>query len=235
MNLYIGTSGFAYKEWKGNFYPKDLAPSGMLRFYSEIFRSVEINNTFYQIPKVSSVEAWSKEAPKDFKFVIKVPQRITHRKQIAHATGIMSQLLEAIAPLKKQLGPLLFQLPPWMKHNPARLRELLALLPPKQKAAFEFRHESWFDDETYDILRHHKSVLCIADAENELEVPFVSIADWGYLRLRRLDYTDSDLKKWATRIGQQKWQEAYIFFRHEDTGTGPHFGRRLMEFFGGAA
>jgi uncharacterized protein YecE (DUF72 family) len=229
MNLFVGTSGFSYKEWKGSFYPKDIPAAQMLRFYSERFGSVEINNTFYGIPKASAVAAWAREVSGDFRFAVKAPQRITHRRELTGAPATMSQLMDAVRPLKQRLGPLLFQLPPYMKKDATRLRELLGLLRRRQHGAFEFRHPSWFDEEIFDVLRDHQSALCIADDDNDLHVPFVATADWGYLRLRRLDYNDTALNEWIKRIRRQKWKDAFIFFRHEDTGKGPKFAARFIE------
>ena len=141
MNLYVGTSGYSYKEWKGPFYPDDLPDKQMLRFYGERFRSVEINNTFYRMPKASVLEAWAGEVPADFKFVLKASQRITHHQRLKDAADSVSYLLEVTGALKERLGPLLFQLPPYLKKDAPRLREFLALLPPTCRAAFEFRHQ----------------------------------------------------------------------------------------------
>ncbi len=191
--LYVGTSGYSYKEWKGSFYPKNLPDKQMLRYYGERFRTVEINNTFYRMPKASVLEAWAAEVPADFKFVLKAPQRITHIQRLKDAGESVSYLLEVAGALKERLGPLLFQLPPNLKKDVPRLREFLALLPLERRAAFEFRHPSWFDDEVFGLLRDHQAALCIAEAEDDLEVPFVATADWGYLRLRRPDYGDAEL------------------------------------------
>jgi len=229
MNLFVGTSGFSYKEWKGSFYPKDIPAERMLRFYSGHFRSVEINNTFYGIPKASAVAAWAREASGDFQFAIKAPQRITHRRELTDAPATMWQLMDALGPLKKRLGPLLFQLPPYMKKDAVRLRELLGLLRPRQRSAFEFRHPSWFDEEIFDVLRDHSSALCIGDDDNDMNIPLVATADWGYLRLRRLDYNVTALKEWIKRIRRQKWKDAFIFFKHEDTGKGPQFAAKFIE------
>jgi uncharacterized protein YecE (DUF72 family) len=187
MNLYVGTSGYSYKEWKGTFYPEDLPEKQMLHYYGERFRSVEINNTFYRMPKESVLEAWAAEVPGDFKFVLKASQRITHMQRLKDAGDNVAYLLKVAAALKERLGPLLFQLPPFLKKDAPRLSEFLKLLPRDRRAAFEFRHQSWFDEEIFGLLREHQAVLCIAEAENELEIPFVSTADWGYLRLRRPD------------------------------------------------
>jgi uncharacterized protein YecE (DUF72 family) len=229
MNLYVGTSGYSYKEWKGTFYPEDLPDKQMLRFYGERFRSVEINNTFYRMPKESVLEAWAAEVPADFKFVLKASQRITHMQRLKDAGDSVGYLLRVARTLRERLGPLLFQLPPFLQKDAARLREFLGLLPPDHRAAFEFRHQSWFDEEIFDLLRAHRAALCIAEAENDLEIPFVSTADWGYLRLRRPDYGDAELTTWGQRVRQQDWREAFVFFKHEDEGKGPAMGKRFVE------
>ena len=229
MNLYVGTSGYSYKEWKGTFYPKDLPDKQMLRFYGERFRTVEINNTFYRMPKASVLEAWAAEAPADFKFVIKASQRITHHQRLKDAGDSVSYLLEVAGELKERLGPLLFQLPPNLKKDVPRLREFLALLPAQGRTAFEFRHPSWFDEEVFGLLRDHQAALCIAEAENDLEVPFVATADWGYLRLRRPDYGDAELKTWVKRVREQDWRDAFVFFKHEDEGKGPQLAQQFLE------
>ncbi len=229
MNLYVGTSGYSYKEWKGTFYPDELPDKQMLRFYGERFRSVEINNTFYRMPKASVLEAWATQVPADFKFVLKASQQITHKQRLKDAGDSVSYLIEVAGVLKERLGPLLFQLPPFLKKEAPRLREFLALLPPDRPAAFEFRHQSWFDDEIFGLLRDHRAALCIAEAENDLEIPFISTADWGYLRLRRPDYGDAELKAWSQRVRQKDWKDAFIFFKHEEEGKGPQMAKRFLE------
>jgi uncharacterized protein YecE (DUF72 family) len=233
MNLYVGTSGYSYKEWKGTFYPEDWPEKQMLRFYGERFRSVEINNTFYRMPKASMLEAWANEVPPDFKFVLKAPQRITHLQRLKDAGDSVSFLLKVTEGLKERLGPLLFQLPPNLKKDASRLRDFLQLLPADPRAALEFRHESWFDDEIFGLLRERHVALCIAEAEEGVEVPFVSTADWGYLRLRRPDYGDADLTDWLERIRQPAWKSAFIFFKHEEEGKGPLMARRFLELAAG--
>src|SRR6266480_2244271 len=229
MNLYVGTSGYSYKEWRGTFYPEDMPDKQMLHYYGERFRSVEINNTFYRMPKASVLEAWAAEVPADFKFVLKASQQITHKQRLKDSGDSVSYLLKVAGALKERLGPLLFQLPPFLKKDAPRLRDFLALLPPDHRAAFEFRHQSWFDDEVFSLLRDQRAALCIAEAENDLEIPFVSTADWGYLRLRRPDYGDAELKAWAKRVDEQKWGEAFIFFKHEEEGKGPEMAKRFLK------
>ncbi len=228
MNLYVGTSGYSYPEWKGTFYPEDMPEKKMLRFYAERFGSVEINNTFYRMPKASVLQAWAAEVPSNFKFVLKAPQRITHFQRLKAAEDNVAYFARTAATLNDRLGPLLFQLPPYLKKDVPRLRDFLPLLG-NDRAAFEFRHQSWFDDEVFALLREHQAALCIAEAENELQIPFVSTAHWGYLRLRRPDYGDPELKKWRERVGQQRWREAYVFFKHEEEGKGPQMARRFLE------
>jgi uncharacterized protein YecE (DUF72 family) len=232
MNLYVGTSGYSYPKWKGKFYPKDLSAKGMLRYYSENFRSVEINSTFRGMPEPDDLKRWAADVPADFKFALKAPQRITHIKRLKDSKELVSHVFEVGAVLKKRLGPVLFQLPPNFKKDAERLSDFLDLLPVRSRVAFEFRHESWFNDEIFDLLKKHKVALCIAEADNELKVPFVSTADWGYLRLRREDYADADLKAWVKKVQMQDWSDAFVYFRHEDTAKGPKFAKRFLELAG---
>jgi len=232
MTLHVGTSGFSYKEWKGSFYPEDLPAKSMLHYYAERFGTVEINNSFYRMPKASVLESWAGEVPADFRFVLKAPQRITHFKRLKEADEPVAYFLDVIAALGERLGPLLFQLPPNFKKDLARLRDFLPLLPEDQRVAFEFRHASWFDDEALDVLREHGVALCLAEAEDGLDVPFVGTADWGYLRLRRPDYSDAELKRWVDRTREQEWADTFVFFKHEDEGKGPKMAERFLDVAG---
>jgi uncharacterized protein YecE (DUF72 family) len=232
MNLHVGTSGYSYKEWKGSFYPEKLPVRQMLRYYGERFRTVEINSTFYGTPRASVLEAWAGEVPAGFRFVLKTPQRITHVQRLKGAGEAVSQLLEAAGALRERLGPLLFQLPPNFKKDVPRLRDFLALLPSGHRAAWEFRHPSWFDEEVFGLLRDHRAALCVAESEGDLEVPFVATADWGYLRLRRPDYGDAELKAWVQRMRGQDWRDGFVFFKHEDEGKGPQLAKRFLELAG---
>jgi uncharacterized protein YecE (DUF72 family) len=228
MNFYVGTSGYSYPEWKGNFYPAKLPAREMLGFYAARFRTVEINNTFYRPPAASALKAWADQVPADFRFVLKAPQKVTHVRRLAGVGELVASLLDVTGTLKKRLGPLLFQLPPNFKKDVPRLRAFLALLKLGCRAALEFRHPSWFDEEVFGLLREHRAALCVADAE-DLEVPFVATADWGYLRLRRPDYDRKTLKMWAARIEAQPWRDCFVFFKHEDAGKGPQLASRLLE------
>jgi uncharacterized protein YecE (DUF72 family) len=229
MDLYVGTSGYSYKEWKGTFYPKNLPAKDMLRFYGERFRTVEINSTFHGLPKASVLEGWAEAVPADFQFVLKAPKQITHRQGLKDAGDLVSHFLAVAGALTEHQGPLLFQLPPTAKKDVPGLRAFLALLPSQGRATFEFRHPSWFDDEVFGLLRDHRAALCVAEAEGNLEVPWVATTDWGYLRLRRPDYGDAELKAWVTRIQAQSWQDAFVFFKHEDEGKGPRMAKRFLE------
>ena len=228
MRIAVGTSGYAYKEWKGSFYPADLPADGMLRFYGERFRTVEINNTFYRMPSEKVLLAWAAEVPDGFRFVLKASQRITHRKRLKDAKDEVEYFLRVANVLGPKLGPTLFQLPPNLKKDLPRLVDFLALVPRTWRAAFEFRHPSWFDDEVFAALKSHDAALCVADtdpdAEGEKEalvVPFVATASWGYLRLRRAGYTEADLQRWAGQVTAQSWSDAFAFFKHEEAGAGP--------------
>ena len=233
MNLYVGTSGFSYPEWKGSFYPEDLPEKQMLHYYGERFKSVEINNTFHRMPTVQALEAWASEVPAGFKFALKAPQRITHRRRLQEVDDSVSYLLDMAGVLRERLGPLLFQLPPDFPKDLARLRGLLLLVPQKHyRVAFEFRHPSWFDAEVFALLRRYQAALCIAEAENDLQVPLQATADWGYLRLRRQDYGVAQLKKWVQQVRKQDWREAFIYFKHEDQARGPQMAQRFLELAG---
>ncbi|CAN5269503.1 DUF72 domain-containing protein [soil metagenome] len=229
LTLHVGTSGFAYTKWKPSFYPADLPSKQFLHYYSRQFRSVEINSTFYTMPTAVALKPWLAEVPPDFSFTLKAPQRITHIKRLKECEDLLKEFLTAAVVLKKQRGPLLFQLPPNMKADLPRLKAFLKLLPKKLQVAFEFRHASWFNDETYALLRKLNVALCIADAEGDLKVPFVATADWGYLRLRRDDYDAHTLKAWARRVQEQDWSDAYVYFKHEETGNGPRFARQFLK------
>jgi uncharacterized protein YecE (DUF72 family) len=229
MSVRVGTSGYSYKEWKGIFYPDDLPAAKMLSFYAGRFDSVEINNTFYRMPNPEMVGKWGEQVPDAFTFVLKAPQRITHQKRLAGAEGDVAHFFDVAETLGEKLGPVLFQLPPFARKDAARLRDFLAILPPARKVAFEFRHDSWCDEEIYELLRGRDAALCLADTDETTnpEALVIPTASWGYLRLRRTEYADADLAAWAGRVGRQPWAEAYVFFKHEDEARGPLFGERF--------
>ncbi len=230
MRVFTGTSGFSYKEWKGSFYPEDLPDSEMLRYYSSRLPAVEINNTFYRMPRASLLESWAEQVPDGFAFALKASQQITHRKRLKDAAEPVSYFLEVATTLGDRLGPVLFQLPPNFKKDLPRLKDFLAVLPPASRCAFEFRHDSWFDDEIFGALRGAGAALCWAEDE-ELATPRESTSSWGYLRLRRPDYSDADLDSRAEWIRAEPWSEAYVFFKHEEAGTGPRLAGKFRERF----
>lgn len=233
MNVIVGTSGYSYKEWKGTFYPDDLPAAKMLSFYAEHFGSVEINNTFYRMPAESVMTKWAAEVPDGFRFVLKAPQRITHMKRLNGAEDDIRYFLAIAATLGPKLGPLLFQLPPNLKKDVPRLRDFLLHVPRTFRVAMEFRHDSWMDDEVYAALRDRDAALCAADTDEtpDPDQVLVPTASWGYLRLRRAEYSDDQLAAWAGRVAGQAWSDAYVFFKHEDEGKGPLFAKRFLAVY----
>ena len=229
MKLHVGTSGYSYKEWKGNFYPEDLPAKEMLSYYSRRLPAVEINNTFYRLPQPGMIENWKTQVPARFRFSIKASQRITHIKRLNNVADETKYLLETAALLEERLGVVLFQLPPNMKKDSERLKAFLDLLSADTRAAFEFRHESWFDDEVFGLLRQQDCALVISDTDEKPLTEIVGTARWGYLRLRRTAYDENDLSQWLQRVREQKWKDAFIFFKHEDEGTGPKLAAQFIE------
>ena len=222
MKLLAGTSGYAFKEWKGSFYPNDLKDDGMLGFYASRFPTVEINNTFYRLPKEHVLLEWAAQVPESFTFAIKASQRITHHARLKpEAAGPLEFLLKNTATLGARLGPILFQLPPNLRKDAPRLRAFVATLPSDRRFTIEFRHESWFDDEVLDALRGHDIALCVSE-QPEFASPVVATASWGYARLHRLDYDGAALAEWANRIAALPWSTAYVYFKHDEgAGSGP--------------
>ena len=222
MKLHAGTSGFAFKEWKGSFYPADMRDDGMLGFYSSKFPTVEINNTFYRLPREDVLQSWAAQVPEPFTFAIKASQRITHwaRLKPQCATAV-EFLLKNTSLLAGRLGPILFQLPPNLEKETDLLRAFLDMLPRERRYTLEFRHESWFDEDVFSVLRERDVALCITE-QADFAAPVVSTASWGYLRLHRFDYDPPMLADWAARIAGQSWNEAYVFFKHDEgLGSGP--------------
>jgi len=222
MKLYAGTSGYAFKEWKGSFYPKELKDAGMLGFYASKFPTVEINNTFYRLPSESVMIDWGSQVPESFVFAIKASQRITHFARLKpECASPLEFLLKSTSALGAKLGPILFQLPPNLKKDVDRLRAFLALLPADRKYTIEFRNDTWFDDEVYGLLRERDIPMCIIE-QTDFAAPVVATASWGYVRLHRFDYDATSLVDWAKRIGAQGWSEAYVIFKHDEgAGSGP--------------
>jgi uncharacterized protein YecE (DUF72 family) len=230
MKLLAGTSGYSYKEWLGHFYPEQLPASEMLRYYAEHFPTVEINNTFYRMPAESMLEQWSKQVPEDFTFTLKAPRRITHDKRLREAESHVAEFVRRAGALGSKLGVLLFQLPPYLRKDLPRLRDFLELLPSGTRAAFEFRHVSWQDDEVYEALRIRDAMLCVTDTD-EGDTPFVATSNCGYVRLRRTHYDDNELRDWAALIAAKGLDLTCVYFMHEDEALGTRFARRLNELW----
>ncbi len=229
MKLRTGTSGFSYKEWKGSFYPEDLPATQMLSYYARRLDSVEINNTFYRLPRAEVLKKWKSQVPADFSFVLKASRRITHMKRLKDVGEPLEYLTRtAKEALGAALGPILFQLPPYLRKDVGRLSDFLAILPTGVRAAFEFRHESWFGDDTYRALSDGGAALVIADTD-EGDAPVVDTAGFGYARLRRPGYTDEDLVRWAAALREREWADVFVFFKHEDAGAGPRMAGRFRE------
>lgn len=222
MKVLAGTSGYAFKEWKGAFYPDDLDNHGWLGFYASKFPTVEINNTFYRLPKEHVLRDWGAQVPEEFTFAIKASQRITHHARLKpESAELVDYLLRTTSVLGSRLGPILFQLPPNLKKDLPRLEAFLATLPKDRRFTIEFRHESWFDEDVLVALREHDVALCIAEQE-DFKCPVHATASWGYLRLHRPAYDDAALSEWAKYVSAQSWSEAYVFFKHDhEAGSGP--------------
>jgi uncharacterized protein YecE (DUF72 family) len=200
----------------------------MLRFYAGRLPAVEVNNTFYRMPTERLLSGWVSSVPEGFRFAMKAPQTITHRKRLKDAADPTAFLWKSAAALGERLGPVLFGLPPNLSKDLPRLETFLGLIPDGSRAAFEFRHPSWFSDDVYEALRRKGVALCVADAE-ELSTPLVSTAGWGYLRLRRPDYDDAAVAKWAADVAGEPWEEAFVYFKHEEAGTGPRLARAFLD------
>ncbi len=222
--ILIGTSGFAYKEWHGIFYPEKFASKNYLSFYAQHFSTTEINNTFYRIPNTKTTSAWHDEVPAEFQFTLKLSQRITHLKRLKDVDEEMGWFLTAAAALKEKLGPILVQLPPNLKKDTGRLGDFLAKFAPGRKLAFEFRHDSWFSDDVYELLRAHNAAWGVVEAEEreavrEVTGPFV------YMRLRKGEYDEGETKNWAEWIRAQQ-VDVYCYLKHDEAA--PTLAKQLM-------
>lgn len=234
MKLSVGTSGYSYKEWLGYFYPERLPAKEMLRFYASRLPAVEINNTFYRLPKESILASWGEQVPIEFRFVLKAAQTITHVKRLKDAGAEVEYLFRVAAALGPKLGAFLVQLPPNLRKDLGRLHNFLSLIPANGSVAFEFRHSSWFDEEVFACLRARNCALCMADTDESESPNLTSTATWGYVRLRRSSYNQADLLQWKERIISQPWEHAYVFFKHEDQGIGPKLAAEFLALVGTA-
>jgi len=230
MQIFTGTSGFSYPAWRGSFYPEKLPATQMLAHYAGRLKTVEINNSFYRMPKAEALAAWAATTPAGFRFAPKAPQQITHRQRLVGSADTLAHFWKTLQALGDKLGPALFQLPPFQRKDLPRLTDFLALMPEGARAAFEFRHASWFDDDVYAALAARGAALCIAEAD-DLQTPLVATTSWGYLRLRRLEYDEAALAAWKSHLREQagKWTETYVYFKHEDAGVGPRLAARFEE------
>ncbi|MGE5808963.1 MAG: DUF72 domain-containing protein [Nitrospirota bacterium] len=232
MKIYVGTSGFAYKEWKGKFYPEKIPPKEMLHFYSERLGAVEINNTFYRMPRESVLKSWTEQVSGGFIFALKAPQVITHIKQLRNVFEETEYLFKTLSVLGGKLGPVLFQFPKSFRANAPALEDFLALIPGDTDCAFDFRSPTWLDAGMPDLLRKKGCSLCMEDTDENPVNEIISTATWGYLRLRRSEYTEDGLSEWAERILSQKWERAFVFFKHEDGARGAEMALRFQELIG---
>ena len=231
MELRVGTSGFSFAEWKGSFYPEDLSAKKMLAYYAERLPAVEINNTFYRMPKAEVLAGWTEQVPATFRFAVKAPQRITHWKRLKEAEEDTRYFFAQIVALGERLGSVLFQLPPNLACDLDRLRGFLPLAGESPApVAFEFRHESWENEAVHEALSAAGCALCASDTD-EHAATIVPGMRHGYLRLRRSEYDDEALRRWCAHIRQQPWERAYLFFKHEDEGRGPKLARRFLELW----
>jgi uncharacterized protein YecE (DUF72 family) len=231
MKIYIGTSGYSYKEWKGNFYPDKISPKEMLHFYSQHLGSVEINNTFYRMPKASVLASWREQVPDGFLFAIKAPQIITHVKRLKDTGEETEYFFKTLSVLGNKLGPVLFQFPKTFRPEPQRLENFFSLIPQEASCAFEFRSPSVLDPEIHGLLRERGFSLCIADTEENPADEIMKTAPFGYLRLRRPGYTETDFTMWMDRILSQKWDRVFVFFKHEEEGNGAEMAVYLNKLF----
>ena len=232
MELFVGTSGYSYKEWKGTFYPAELPEEEMLAYYGERFNTVEINNTFYRLPTEKLLASWAQKVPGSFRFTLKASRKITHLKRLKEAQEETEYLVRTAQSLDGRLGTILFQLPPYLPKDSPRLEGFLGLLPATLRAAFEFRHPTWMHEEVLALLRGRNAALCLSDTDespHEEELPVT--ADWGYLRLRRSGYQEAQLADWARRLRGQPWREAYVYFKHEEAGLGAQLAARFRQLW----
>lgn len=231
--LHAGTSGYSYAEWKGAFYPSDLPNSRFLEHYSGVFDTVEINNTFYRFPSASILEGWREGTPPTFRFSIKANQGITHKGRLKDVEELTRDFVERCHVLEDKLAVILFQLPPYLRRDDDRLGAFLDILPPEGRYAFEFRHQSWFDDAVMEQLRQAGAALCISESE-KLDTPRAVTANFAYLRLRKDEYEDAELRDWATWIDDRlaEGTDVYAYLKHDEAGVSPEYALQLLSGVG---
>jgi uncharacterized protein YecE (DUF72 family) len=229
MKLWVGTSGYNYPEWKGTFYPQKMPAAKMLPYYAQHFTTVEINYTFYRTPNEKILAGWSSETPENFKLTLKAPKRLTHIAKLRDCGDLLGYFLRTAATLGPKLGAILFQLPPYFRKDLEVLDGFLQLLPEGTCAAFEFRHASWMDPEVFARLRARDLALCVADSE-KFSTPVEITARYAYFRLRDEGYQPDDLRRWAQVIRERAGHcsDVFVYFKHEESGTGPQFAKMLL-------
>jgi uncharacterized protein YecE (DUF72 family) len=234
MGLWVGTSGYAYPEWRGSFYPEKMQTAKMLPYYAEHFATVEINNTFYRMPNAKLLEGWSAQTPENFKLTLKAPQRITHQKRLRDCADEVKYFLEVASTLGAKLGAILFQTPPYLRMNLEVLDGFLAMLPDGLCAAFEFRHKSWMESDVFCRLQTKGLALCVADSEN-FSTPVEITAGYAYFRLRDEGYQPQDIERWAGVIREktQGSSDVFVYFKHEEAGIGTEFAKQLIKNLSG--
>jgi uncharacterized protein YecE (DUF72 family) len=229
--LFVGTSGWAYPSWKPDFYPAKLAQKKFLSHYATQLNTVEVNFTFRQLVKETTIQNWIEQTPPTFRFGVKAHQVITHIKRLKETEDFVPRFLATIEPLASagKLGPVLFQLPPNLKADATLLKDFLALLPRTLPSAFEFRHESWFSDSTWDVLKSHGTVLCVSETE-ERTTPDVVTGPFVYYRFRKPSYTDEERRGMVARIGEHMaaGRNVFAYFKHEETPEGALYAVELL-------
>jgi uncharacterized protein YecE (DUF72 family) len=234
VGLWVGTSGYAYPEWRGSFYPEKMQTAKMLPYYAEHFATVEINNTFYRMPNAKLLEGWSAQTPENFKLTLKAPQRITHHKRLRDCADDVKYFLEVASTLGPKLGAILFQTPPYLRMNLEVLDGFLEMLPAGLCAAFEFRHKSWMESDVFSRLQAKGLALCVADSEN-FSTPVEITAGYAYFRLRDEGYQPADIERWAQVIREKTAasSDVFVYFKHEEAGIGTEFAKQLIKHLSG--
>lgn len=228
-SIHTGTSGFSYPEWKGSFYPEDLPQKGFLEYYASRFSTVEINNTFYRFPRSSLLEGWRDGTPGNFSFAVKANQGITHRGRLHEVEELTRDFVERCKLLGDKLGPILFQLPPNLKRDDERLADFLDMLDPRMRFAFEFRHESWFDEKVFGLLANSAAALCVSEGD-KLDTPRLATGKFVYARLRKDVYSDSELADWYAWMSEQveAGRDVFAYLKHDEAGESPEYALRLL-------
>jgi uncharacterized protein YecE (DUF72 family) len=226
--LWTGTSGFSYDEWRPTFYPAEVKKAGMLSFYASRLPAVELNNTFYRMPSPALTGKWAAEVPEGFRFALKASQRITWTQKLRDCEELLERLFTATSALGDKLGCVFYQLPKWVRKDVPLLRDFLARQRPGVPIAFEFAHASWLEDDAIQALAERDAAVVLSDKDDAETPALIDTGTWGYLRLRRAEYGDDDLRRWHERIAERSWQQCFLFFKHEDSCAGPALAQRFV-------